>query len=355
MTTTADPPRRIRRGHGRPTLRDVADAAGVTRITVSRFIREPERVAEETAARIRQAIEQTGYVPNHQAGQLASGASRLVAALIPNVGHSIFAETIQGLTDGLRDSGHELLLMATGYSLEREESQLRALLGWAPGALIVTGRQHTPAAQRMLREAQASGTPVIEIWDHAPSTARSSGFAQIGFDHGAIGRLMARHLLDQGHTSLAYVDSGVAEDYRAHERGEGFVAEARAAGVAVKLLRANVGEAYDAGRQVVVDLEARADRVSAAAFANDHLASGALMEAVARGIAVPGELALLGFGDFPIGRQLTPGLSTVRPPRSEIGREAALAALAAMKDNVEPTGRVMVCELVARGSTVAGV
>ncbi len=359
MNDTSFPPRRQRRGHGRPTLHDVARVAEVTRITVSRYLREPQRVADDTAARVRDAIAQTGYVPNRQAGQLASGHSKVVAALIPNVGHSIFAETIQGLTEGLRDTGHELLLASTGYSMEREEAQLRALIGWAPGALIVTGRHHTAGALRLLEQAQAAGTPVIEIWDHAPRRSSAKGFAQIGFDHDAVGRAMARHLLDQGHTSLAYVDSGIAEDFRAHERGEGFANEARAAGARVVTVRAETGDAFDAGRLVfgkLFDPLRKKSRhpITAAAFANDHLACGALMQAQAHGVSVPGELAVLGFGDFPLGRQMRPALSTVRPPRAEIGRAAAAAALQAITSKARVQSCALVWELTARASTLAG-
>jgi LacI family gluconate utilization system Gnt-I transcriptional repressor len=347
---TAPAARRRRRGHGRPTLHDVARAAGVTRITVSRFLREPDVVAEPTATRIRDAIAQTGYVPNRQAGQLASGRSRIVAALIPNVGHSIFAETIQGLSEGLRDSGHELLLASTGYSMEREEAQLRALIGWAPAALIVTGRRHSAGALKLLREAHSGGTPVIEIWDHHPDAAH--GFVQIGFDHDAVGRAMARHLIERGHTSLVYVDSGVAEDFRAHERGEGFAAEARATGARVKIVKAPTGDPFDAGRRVFTSLHRRGvPRFSAIAFANDHLACGTLMAAQASGVRVPEEMALLGFGDFPIGAQLQPALSSVRPPRELIGRAAAAAALQSAAGGEEVRSRALPWELIERGST----
>jgi len=348
MAATPEPSRRARRGHGRPTLHDVAGVAGVTRITVSRFLREPEVVAEPTATRIREAIAQTGYVPNRQAGQLASARSQIVAALIPNVGHSIFAETIQGLSEGLRGSGLELLLASTGYSMEREEAQLRALLGWAPAALIVTGRHHTAAASRLLRDAQAAGTPVVEIWDHH---AAAGGFAQIGFDHDAVGRAMALHLLERGHRSLVYVDSGVAEDFRAHERGEGFAAEARAARARVKTVRAATGNPFDAGRRAFETLGTA--RCSAIAFANDQLACGALMAAHARGVRVPQDLALLGFGDFPIGAHLQPALSTVRPPRDEIGRAAAAAVLEAVASGAPVQARALPWELIARESTSA--
>ncbi len=354
MSPHALPPKRSRRGHGRPTLHDVAQAAAVTRITVSRFFRAPALVAEETAARIREAVVQTGYVPNKQAGQLASGHSQMVAALIPNIGHSIFAETIQALSESLRNTGHELLLASTGYSMEREEAQLRALIGWAPGALIVTGRHHSTGAERLLRKAQAAGTPVIEIWDCAPASADADteAFAQIGFSHEAVGRAMARHLIDLGHRALAYVDSGVAEDFRAHERGQGFVAEARAAGARVKLLRAATGDAFDSGRLMLAALRAPVrSAITAAAFANDHLACGTLMQAQADGVAVPGELALLGFGDFPLGRQMRPSLSTVRPPSREIGRAAAEAALQAIASKTAVASRALAWALIERDSS----
>ena len=347
-----EPGRRARRGHGRPTLHDVADAAEVTRITVSRFLRSPEIVASATAQRIRKAIEQVGYVPNYQAGQLASAQSRIIAALIPNVGHSIFAETIQGLAEGLRGSGFELMLASTGYSLEREEEQLRALLGWSPGAIVVTGRRHSRGALRLLKEAQSAGVPVVEIWDFGDDKRGGGQFAQIGFNHKEVGRAMARHLLAHGHKSMAYVDSSVAADFRAHERGEGFIAEARAHGATVTMLQPEPGDVFDAGRELLAQLVAkRANKPTAAAFTNDQLACGALMEAQARGIAVPAQLAIMGFGDFPLGRQMRPSLSTVCPPRAEIGRAAAAALLEAIRSKKELRGRALPWQLIARAST----
>jgi LacI family transcriptional regulator, gluconate utilization system Gnt-I transcriptional repressor len=343
------PERKARSGHGRATLRDVAEVAGVTSITVSRFLRKPERVAADTAARIAQALAATGYVPNKQAGLLASGRSNIVAALLPNLANSIFAETAQGLSDSLQAAGHELLIAATGYSLEREEEQLRALLGWHPAALVVTGRRHGAGALKLLRRAQAEGTPVIEIWDHHRG---GSGFTQVGFNHDDVGRAMAQHLLRAGHRRIAYVDSGVAEDYRAHERGVAFAAAAREAGAAVEVLAAPKGEAFDAGRHMLgALLQAAAPAITAAAFANDHLACGALLEAQRRRVAVPGRLAMLGFGDFALARQLQPGLSSVQLPRYEIGTVAARSLLEALDSGHTAPSQSLAWTLVARGST----
>ena len=353
----AAPPvaRQPRRGHGRATLADVAAAADVTAITVSRFLREPQRVAPATAAAIAAALRQTGYLPNKQAGALASAAAgnaRMVAALIPSIANSIFAETVQGLADALQGSGCELLLAATGYSAEREEEQLRAVLGWFPSALVVTGRRHTPGALALLRQAQARGTPVIEIWDHHPEPGAES-FTQIGFDHEQVGRAMAEHLIERGYRALAYVDSGVAEDFRAHERGDGFLAAAACHGVPARRVTAPALEAIDAGRSAFASLLDRRGRpnVRAAAFANDHLASGALLEARRQGLAVPGRLALLGFGDFSLGRQLEPTLSTVHTPRFEIGEAAARALLQSLHSGSPAADERLPWTLIERGSS----
>ena len=346
--------RQARRGHGRLTLQDVAAAAGVTAITVSRFLREPAVVAADTAERIRAALAKTGYVPNKQAGLLASGVGHIVAALLPNLANSIFAETAQGLSDGLQAAGFELLIASTGYSLEREEHQLRALMGWHPAAVVVTGRRHAPGALKLLANAKAAGTPVIEIWDHHPPKpgARRTSFTQIGFNHDHVGRAMAQHLLSAGHRRMAYVDSGVAEDYRAHERGLAFASAVREAGGQVTVLVAPAGEAFDAGRHVLGELmRAGPPIITAAAFANDHLACGALLEAAQRQVPVPERLALLGFGDFAIARQLSPALSSVQLPRHAIGTETAQSLLNALRHARAAIPVALPWTLLARAST----
>ncbi|MFM7331696.1 MAG: LacI family DNA-binding transcriptional regulator, partial [Brachymonas sp.] len=157
------PPASRRKGHGRATLRDVASQAGVTTMTVSRYLRSPDKVAQETAHRVQNAIEQTGYTPNMQAGSLASGRSRIVAVIVPNMSHSIFADTLHGLGQSLQAAGLQMLVASSDYSLEQEAQQIRAVLGWAPAALVLTGRHHHPAALEMIASACASGLPVLEM------------------------------------------------------------------------------------------------------------------------------------------------------------------------------------------------
>ena len=366
LSVLTSPAGRSRRSHGRITLQDVAEAAGITKITVSRYLRQPERVAPDTAQRIAAALAATGYLPNKQAGMLATGRSGMVAAIVPSLANSVFAETVQALSEGLQPAGYELMLASSGYSLQREQEQIHAVLGWSPDALAVTGHHHSPAATAMLRAAARAGTPIIELWDCTPKPGE---FIQIGFDHAAVGRAMARHLLGAGYRRLAYVDTGVAADFRAHERGKAFAAETqtglapagRPAPTPVRAITAPPGDAFEAGRAALHQLLAADGQpmVDAVAFANDHLACGALLEAQRLGLQVPGQLALLGFGDFALGRQLATGVSTVQPPRQEIGSLAArtmieLLALAPAERAAGLSRQTAVpWQLLARGSTAA--
>jgi len=164
---------------------------------------------------------------------------------------------------------------------------------------------------------------------------------------------MAQHLLAQGHRSLAYVDSSVAEDFRAHVRGEGFACACKNSGARVRVWRADSGDVFEAGRKAFGQLRAlQSAGISAVAFANDHLACGALMQAQQAGVALPGQLAVLGFGDFPIARQLTPALSTVRPPSAQIGLLAARSLLQCPGGSAHPASHTLACELIVRASSV---
>lgn len=316
-----------RKTHGRTTMEDVARHAGVTTMTVSRTLREPHRVTEETAQRVNAALKATGYTPNKSAGLLASGRSRVVAAIIPNIANSIFAETIQGLTEALRADGYELMLAVTGYSMQREEDQIRAVLGWAPAALIVTGRHHSKAALAMMRGAWLDGVPVVEMWDQS---VRAAEFMQVGFNHGKAGQLMFEHLQDCGYRDLVYVGSGVTGDLRARERQEGFLKAAHKARCQTRLLTAPAEEPMAAGRRVLAQLIDEAALPQAMAFSNDFFAAGACLQALEHGYDIPGRLGIMGFGDMAIAGHLGGGISTLAVPNFGIGFRAGACVLAQM-------------------------
>jgi LacI family transcriptional regulator, gluconate utilization system Gnt-I transcriptional repressor len=312
------------RGHGRATLADVAAQAGVTTMTVSRYLRAPAQVASGTAEKITQALQETGYSPNLQAGSLASGRSQAVAVIVPNIAHSIFADTLHGLGAGLQEAGLHMIVSSTGYSLAQEEQQVRTMLGWAPAAIVLTGRAHLSATQQLLLSAHQRGTPVVEIWDQSP-LGEPHAFQQIGFDHAHVGALMAQALVERGYRQLAFIDSGVEEDFRAHERAQGFLAKAAALGIPVVHLHAGVGDPIEQGGECFAAwYRAKLKPLrSGIGFANDLLATGALLQAQHLNCHMPEEIGLLGFGDFPVGRYCQGGLSTMHIDGERIGQACA--------------------------------
>jgi LacI family transcriptional regulator, gluconate utilization system Gnt-I transcriptional repressor len=339
------------RGHGRATQATVAAQAGVTTMTVSRFLRSPGLVSADTADRIRAALQRTGYTPNKSAGMLAGRRSSIVAVIVPSIAHATFSETVQALSDGLQQHALELLLASTNYQPAREERQIRAVLAWSPSALVVTGRMHSPGATALLQQARADGVPVVEIWDFDP---RAKDIVQIGFSHRQVGELMAGHLIERGYRDLVYLDNSVPEDLRAHERGKAFARAAGKSGALVRVVAMPRMDPMAAGRAVLQELQATG-LPRAMAFSSDFPAAGAWLQAQSAGIVVPGSLALLGFGDYPIAAQLGAGLSTVSVDRSAIGSLCARQLLGQLRPDLfepVPAGeRLVQPRILLRGST----
>src|SRR5437588_12238695 len=122
-----------------PTLSAVADLAGVSAITVSRVVRLPEMVAPQTRAKVEAAMRQLGYVPNLVAGALASSRTNSVGVLVPTIANSIFADTVQGLSDTLEPRGFSVILAQSRYDAAREDRMLAALLSPRPEAILLVG------------------------------------------------------------------------------------------------------------------------------------------------------------------------------------------------------------------------
>src|SRR5690348_759301 len=148
MTDTIMEP--VRRRGTRPRIEDVAALAGTSPITVSRALRDPSKVAPATRMRIEAAVEELRYIPNLSASSLASRRSGIVAVLVPTIGNSIFAETVQGVADAIGAAGLQLLLGDYGYSDARESTLVRALIGRQPEALVVVGVVRDPVLRRLL-------------------------------------------------------------------------------------------------------------------------------------------------------------------------------------------------------------
>ncbi|NML15223.1 LacI family DNA-binding transcriptional regulator [Azohydromonas caseinilytica] len=305
---------RRRRSGGGITLGDVARIAGVAPITASRALNTPSQVSPQVLQRVREAVQRTGYVPNLLAGGLASRRSRLVAAVVPSIAAPVFMETVQALTEALAGQGYQLMLGQSGYAESREDELLEQILGRRPDGLVLTGVVHSAQGRRRL---QASGLPVVETWDFTPTPIDML----VGFSHEAAAAAMADHLVARGHRRLAVLGG---DDARALRRQQGFIRRAQELGCeAVPALALPAPTGVPEGRAGLRQLLERAPQTRAVFCASDALALGALAEAQSRGLRVPQDLAIAGFGDMPFAASLYPALTTVRIDGTAIGRHAA--------------------------------
>ncbi|WPO98314.1 LacI family DNA-binding transcriptional regulator [Pseudomonas sp. HR96] len=315
------------------TLIDVAKVAGVSPITVSRALHRPEVVSEKAREKVMAAVRQTGYVSNMLAGGLASNKSRLVAIFLPTIANSIFADTVQALMDRLTEAGYQTLLGLTGYSAEQEEKLLEAVLGRRPDGIVLTGTLHTESSR--LRLAQ-SGIPVVEAWDLSEDPVDML----VGFSHEGVGQATAQHLLAKGYRRFAVVTIG---DPRGLRRCHSLIAELQRQGHdAVPMQVLTPPATLEVGRAGLRQLLEQGASPDVVVCSSDTIAQGVLAEAASRGLQVPGQLAVMGFGDLSSAAQVYPALSTVRVDGHKIGQQVASALLECFKDPLRSAGPVRI-------------
>lgn len=313
------PAKRSRRSSGGLTLRDVAKLANVAPITASRALNTPDAVSAPILARVREAVERTGYVPNMLAGGLASKKSRLVAAVVPTITGSVFLEMVQSLTGALAAQGYQLMLGQTGYQNSREDALLEAIIGRRPDGVVLTGIMRSVQGRRRLL---ASGIPVVETWDLTPTPMDML----VGFSHERIGQSVADYLFKRGRRRVATIS---ANDERAVRRNKAFSDAAIALGMAapdaasIASCIVPAPTTLGSGRSGLRELLAADPAIDAIFCSSDMMALGVLMEAQAQGIKVPEQLAVVGMGDQEFSRDTHPALTSVRIDGTAIGTLAA--------------------------------
>jgi LacI family transcriptional regulator, gluconate utilization system Gnt-I transcriptional repressor len=299
------------------TLIDVAVAAGVSAITVSRVINQPEKVSEVLRHQVQKAIDLLGYIPNQYASSLASSKSKVIGVAIPSLSNTVFTDVLRGIYDVMGSSGYKVLLVDTHYSPLEEEKMIRTLLSQAPEALIITGGDQTKTCHNLLQKARV---PLVQIMEILPEPLDMN----VGFSHWQAGYDVALHLLHEGYRRIGFM--GARMDPRVQQRMQGFKKALEDAGKFWKSFVVTTPEpsSIEMGGELFKSLLASTNGVVDAIFcANDDLALGALFESQRMNIKVPGDLALCGFNDIEAARFVNPSLTSVQVGRYEMGVKAA--------------------------------
>ncbi len=328
------------------TIEDVARIAEVSIATVSRAIHTPDKVAKSTRQRVNQAIAITGYTTNAMARSLRMGRSNMILILAPDIGDPNFSSTLIGLENEARAHGFGVLIGHTQNDPERGLEYLKFLSsGQATGLVLFTG--HEPFGHQVIGQRLPPSVAVFE-------PVFGSKISYVGVDDVAGARKAAEDLLSAGHRSIAFI--GDSKTRLGHQRRrQGFDIALDAARIPPQQRFILEGEGtIESGRLAVEQLFMRDQLPTAFMCVNDATAVGVINGLTARGYDLPYDFSVIGFDDVPQATYVTPALTTIRQPRTAIGRQAMSLLIKSLADR--PTERqeiLLMPDLIVRGS-VAG-
>lgn len=296
-------------------IEDVAKAAGVSIMSVSRAMRGVEGVSEKTRARIEAEARRLGYQPSRLAGALTQENSTLIGVSVPTLFDAVFAEILDGMGPTLTAAGLETVIETTDYDAAREQAFVDRMSRWSPAAIILTGVDHSEEVRKRLR---STNCPVMEIWDMTDDPIDLC----VGIDHFEAGRKIGAAMVQRGYRRPAFVASKGIRDRRAERRETGFANAFTFAGVEqCRSIRAGGLSQFEIGFAGAEQaMEQGADLVY---FLNDHLAFGGLMAVAAKGARCPEDVGIVGFNGLRLNEVLPRRMTTAITPRKVMGATAA--------------------------------
>ncbi|SJZ73507.1 LacI family DNA-binding transcriptional regulator [Consotaella salsifontis] len=326
-------------------IRQVAQKAGVSTATVSRFLNRPEVVSAELAARINAIIDEVGYIPDASARALSSRRTRTIGAIVPTIDNAMFAQGLQALQRTLAAQDYMLLLTTNQYDIDIELKQARNLVSRGIDALILRGDAHHPALRRLL---ERQDIPFVHVGVYEPEKP----YPSIGVDNRAAGRRIARHMIELGHERIAIVAGMQKNNDRAQARLAGMTEMLAERGCSPRPeWLQQVNYKLDEARQAARALLAMPEPPTAVICGNDVIAYGVLLEAEKLGFDVPNQLSVAGFDDLEWSRHLRPSLTTIHMPTDEIWAQAGTYLMQRLSGAPAMMHRELDFSLVVREST----
>jgi len=322
----------------RPTVRTVADAAGVSTATVSRVMSGVATVDPALAERVRQVANELGYRPSGAARGLALGSQRSLGVVMPDLANAHFHYIVKQMHSGASEHGYRILIADHSGDPEDELATARDLLGYVDGLVLLSSRIRVEGLRWLARQSR----PVVLVNRLAPGV----DLPMIVVDSFHAMLELCSHLVQLGHRRAAYV-GGSALAWQNLERWRAIEASGAFGLAATQMNSDGTVNAGYAATEWALDQEA-----TAIVCFNDLTAFGVLSRLRELGVDVPGDVSVTGFDDLDLARHFPPGLTTVRIPRGPLGDAAwdrVHALLAGEPADPEPT--LLHAEVIVRGST----
>jgi DNA-binding LacI/PurR family transcriptional regulator len=326
----------------RMTLRELARLVGVSTSTASRALNQNTAISEEVRKRVLRAAQETNYIPNSMARGLALRRSHLIGLVVPSIGNPFFAEIARGAHDAAYERGYVVTLCDTQRSRNREDLFVQTLVQSRVDGVIVTGGVLTPEHIQGLKQQRL---PVVLAGRRSSGT----GYSGVSVDNIAVGHEATRFVIEKGHTNILYL-SGPAESSASRDRQRGYEDAIEAHGLTPSIVQGDFSMEF--GFEEAARIAAQKTPPTAVFAANDMLAIGLIMGLVNLGLKVPGDIAVIGCDDIPMGALIRPALTTMHVPMYDIGARSMQLLLRSIEgnDQLPPESILLESSLVVRES-----
>jgi len=305
----------------RPTLQDIADKIGITKMTVSRYMRDPNSVAESTRVKIQAVVEELGYIQNRAPAMLSKASSKAIGVLLPSLSNQVFANFTQGIEAVTNARGYETLIAHFSYSKNIEENKIAALLSYQVDGLILTSSEHTPRTLQMIKTA---GIPIIEAMELPENPIDIA----VGLDHELAAYTVVNAMLSKGKKHIVYF--GARLDTRTQLRMNGYNKAMKEAGLKSVHILTEAHSSFTLGQKLLEQTLNEYPNVDGIFCTNDDIAIGSIMACQEKKIAVPEQISVVGYNSLDIGQAMKPKLTSVDTPLHAIGEKSAQLLLDAL-------------------------
>ncbi|MDQ0880386.1 LacI family repressor for deo operon, udp, cdd, tsx, nupC, and nupG [Peribacillus sp. V2I11] len=325
-------------------MSDVAKLANVSPATVSRVLRQPDLVSEDTKQKVLQVIEEMNYKPHMIASQFRTKETKIILVVVPDITRPFFSEVLRGIEHTAVENGYQVILGDTENDIEREKEYIDLLYKkQADGALLLTARMSRESLEKLSNQ-----FPIVLACEYVDGL----DIPTVSIDNVSSARKVTEHLIKLGHTRIAHI-TGPMNIILSRDRLGGFQQAMKNHHLKVNPEFIQEGGDYgiDSGYDQMVNLLSLENRPEAVFVFNDEMALGAVKAIQDHGLSVPRDIAVVGFDNLKIASIFHPHITTIDQPKYEIGKMATNLLLTLMKGGtVEKKKFVLEDKLIIRES-----
>jgi len=328
-------------------LKDIAERANVSVMTVSKALRDEPDVSAATKTRIKLLAQQMGYVPDSTAQGLRTRTTKLFGLVIPSLANPIFSRIVLAIQERAYELGYDVLLAYSLYTPEREEACIRRFLSRRVDGLFLCPVYRLASEARAYEEVMARQVPTVVLGHSRPFCSQ---FVNVEADDLLGGYAATQHLLKLGHKRIAFLAGPPATPWT-QERFEGYRRALRERGLDVDdKLVFQAGRSIEDGAKAAGQMIQEACEATAVQAANDMVAVGCAEVLLAQNLKIPEDVSIVGFGDTMLSEHFRVPLTTVSQPKHRLGN-AAVEAMLQLLCGQRPEPKRLPTQLIVRASS----